>query len=62
MAKKKANSTGVCGPDNWQAQSDLRTLAEARAIKSDPARLKAAQEEAQKQMVAAAAATAAIKD
>ncbi|HNB69264.1 hypothetical protein [Accumulibacter sp.] len=58
MATSKKKSTAIaCGmPDDWQAQSDLRTLAEARAIKSDPKRLKAAQEYAQKQMVAAAQA------
>lgn len=33
---------------NWQAESDMRTLLEARKIKSDPKRLKAALECARK--------------
>ena len=32
----------------WQAESDARTLVEADVIKSDPERLKAAQEKAKK--------------
>lgn len=45
----------------WRAESDLRTLAEAKAIKADPKRVKAVQELAQQQMVAAASAAAAVE-
>lgn len=61
MAKRKSKPTCVGMDAEWQAQSDLRTLAEANAIKADPKRLKAAQEQANKQLVAAAAATAVVK-
>lgn len=33
---------------DWQAESDARTLVEAEVIRSDPERLKAAQEKAKK--------------
>lgn len=58
MGKRKSNSVGISTDAEWQAQSDLRTLAEAKAIKADPKRVKAVQELAQKQMVAAAGAMA----
>lgn len=39
----------VSGMDNWQAQSDMRTLVDAQTIRNDPKRFKAAQKEAKKQ-------------
>jgi hypothetical protein len=36
----------------WQAQEDLRTLQRAQEIQSSPARVKAAQQEAQSQIAA----------
>ena len=42
------NSTSIGGA-NWQVQSDIRTLVEARQIRDDPKRFKAAQAEAKKQ-------------
>ncbi len=59
---KKTDAAVPSTDDTWQAQSDLRTLAEARAIKKDPERLKRAQAEAQKQMLAAAGAAAELED
>jgi len=37
-----AKSTGIAMDKEWQAESDMRTLAEAEEIRKDPKRLKAA--------------------
>lgn len=37
-----AKATGVGMDKDWQAESDMRTLAEAEEIRKDPKRLKAA--------------------
>lgn len=37
-----ANSNAIGMDKDWQAQSDMRTLAEAEEIRKDPKRLKAA--------------------
>jgi hypothetical protein len=50
MAKSKSKPMYACEPDKeWQAQSDARTLMDASKIRSDRARLKAAQAWAAKQ-------------
>lgn len=53
MATKKKAIAGAmaCGPDDWQCESDLRTLAEAAAIKRDPKRLAKAQAMAKQKMM-----------
>jgi hypothetical protein len=56
-------SKAVAAPSidqDWQAQSDLRTLAEARAIKADPKRMEAVRRVAEHQMRAAAAAASEV--
>ena len=40
MAKNSTNSIGM--DRDWQADSDMRTLAQAEEIRKDPKRLKAA--------------------
>ena len=60
--KSSATPIMVSMDKDWQAQSDLRTLAEARKIKADQARLKAAKEMAQSQMIEAASAAADVDD
>lgn len=40
MAKNSTNSIGM--DRDWQAESDMRTLAQAEEIRKDPKRLKAA--------------------
>lgn len=58
-AKPRNNSPAVATPDRmtkgqkaeqarWNAQSDLRNLEQAQAIRDDPARLKAVQTEARR--------------
>lgn len=37
-----AKSIGIAMDKEWQAESDMRTLAEAEEIRKDPKRLKAA--------------------
>lgn len=37
-----AKATGIAMDKEWQAESDMRTLAEAEEIRKDPKRLKAA--------------------
>jgi DNA-nicking Smr family endonuclease len=46
----------------WQAESDVRTLAEAAAIKKDPARLKRARAMATEQLKAAQANASVVTD
>lgn len=52
MAKGKNKTEPEMAYDDkkWRAESDMRTLVEAEQIKSDPARLKAAQAMAGKQL------------
>ena len=47
---KGSNAVSVDG--NWQARDDVRTLAEAHKIESDPKRFKAAKSEAKRQIKA----------
>lgn len=55
--KKNANpSVGLEG--DWRAESDMRSLVEAEAIKRDPKRLAAAQACAKKKLEEVAAVTA----
>ena len=49
MAKKLS----PIADDRWQAECDMRTLAEADKISSDPKRLAAAKREARKQVTQA---------
>lgn len=62
MASKSNRSKSLAVDDEWQIESDLRTLARAREIKADPKRMKAVQELAQKQLTAAAAAAATVSE
>lgn len=56
MNKGKARVTLGEGPDgDWMAESDLRTLMEARAIQNDPKRLAKAKALAKQKMLDAAA-------
>lgn len=48
MAKPKGKSMPIESEQNWKAQNDARTLAEAAAIKTDKARMKPAIKEATK--------------
>lgn len=53
---KKSNSIGItCADDDWRAESDMRTLIEAEAIKRDQKRYKKAQECAKQKMLEVAA-------
>ena len=47
--KPKAYSSAMDSNNDWQARSDMQTLLDARKIKADPKRLKAALACAQKQ-------------
>ena len=49
MAKDKSEVT-TREVDDWQAKDDLHTLAKAAEIRSDPKRLRAAMEQAQKKV------------
>jgi len=42
MAKKKPASVGIYDDAKWRAEDDMRTLARAQEIQSDPRRLAAA--------------------
>jgi len=56
MRKGKARVTLGESPDgDWMAESDLRTLMEARAIQNDPKRLAKAKALAKQKMLDAAA-------
>lgn len=64
MAKKKSASIGIYDDAKWRAEDDMRTLARAQEIKSDPKRLAAAKkcaEEKLAEMQAVAGVTAAAK-
>lgn len=47
---RKSNTT-VLGDENWQAESDLRTLIEAEQIEKDPKRFKRAKELAKSRLL-----------
>lgn len=54
--KRKSTANTIAAMDKtWQAESDLRTLIEARKIRSDAARYKAATDLAKQQMTDVAA-------
>jgi hypothetical protein len=56
MAGKKSSSSSYeKSMNDYQIESDLRTLQEAEAIEKDPKRMKAAQELAKKKLVELAA-------
>lgn len=44
MANKRASNSPLSIDSNWQAQSDMSTLLEAKKIYKDPKRMKAVQE------------------
>ncbi len=45
-----AKNTGIGMNKDWQAESDMRTLAEAEEIRKDPKRMKAALTKAQEKI------------
>ena len=45
-----AKSSGIAMDKDWQAESDMRTLAEAEEIRKDPKRYKAAMEKAKEKL------------
>lgn len=53
MAKKKrpSEATAAISSDDWRCRADCETLMEAERIKADPKRLKAAKEEAKRQLL-----------
>lgn len=52
MAKKSTGGAiAISGSDDWQVESDLRTMMESEAIEKDPKRLKAVQALAKKKML-----------
>lgn len=52
MGKSKAKIQGIESEQNWRAQNDARTLAEAAGIKADKKRLGPAMKEASKMAAA----------
>lgn len=55
MAKKPNTLNSVSMEDDWRAESDMRTLIEAEAIKRDPKRHEKAQAFAKKKVLEVAA-------
>lgn len=55
MAKGSNTVSTVKSADDWQVESDLRTLQEAECIENDPKRLAAAQQLAKKKLMELAA-------
>lgn len=55
---KKSSPSIAAADTDWQAQSDMRTLVEAEAIKRDPKRLAAAKACAKKKLEETAAVVA----
>lgn len=47
-----ASNDAIAGPDDWKADSDLRTLAQAEEIRKDPKRYKAALDKAKEKIAA----------
>lgn len=47
----RKSNTAVFGEENWQAESDLRTLIEAEQIEKDPKRFKRAKELAKSRLL-----------
>jgi hypothetical protein len=64
MATKKSSNTIAMtkSEDDWQCESDLRTLMEAEKIKNDPKRLAKVQAMAKQKMMAVASIAAEAKD
>lgn len=61
MAKTKKAAMAAMDAE-WQAESDMHTLARAREIRNDPKRLKAAQELAKKKLMELAQVAGATAD
>ena len=55
MAKKSNGISLAAADEDWRAESDMRTLIEAEAIKRDPKRFKKAQACAKQKMLEVAA-------
>lgn len=51
MAKSASTKSLASPPDDWQVESDLRTMMESEAIEKDPKRLAAVQALAKKKMM-----------
>lgn len=64
MAKNKRTTLGIASSadDDWQTESDLRTLIEAEKIEADPKRLAKAQALAKKRMLEVAKVASEGKD
>lgn len=61
MAKRGVNTIAAQDAE-WRAESDLRTLMEAKVIENDPKRCKAAKDLAKKKMLEVASVAAEGKD
>lgn len=62
MAKAASTKSIVSADDDWQAESDLRTMMDCEAIEKDPKRLAAVQALAKKKMLGMAAIASEGKD
>lgn len=64
MAKNKRTTLGIASSadDDWQIESDLRTLIEAEKIEADPKRFAKAQALAKKRMLEVAKVASEGKD
>jgi len=62
MAKTASTKSIVRAPDDWQVESDLRTMMESEAIEKDPKRLAAVQALAKKKMLDMASIASEGKD
>lgn len=51
MAKKRNATMSLDTPEDWQTESDLRTMMDCRAIEADPKRLAKVQALAKKKML-----------
>ena len=55
MAKKSSGLNTVSSQDDWETESDLRTLMDAEKIEKDPKRIKKARELAKRKLIEIAA-------
>lgn len=62
MAKAASTKSIVRAEDDWQVESDLRTMMECEAIEKDPKRLAAVQALAKKKMLGMASIASEGKD
>ena len=60
MAKSSKVGTVIAQEDDWRAESDLRSLMEADAIKADPKRHAKAKDLAKKRMMESARVAGAV--